>query len=62
MDGAGYEFLARAAFPGDQDRGIRRRDELDLPHHLAQAGAVANEIAEVVRAADLPQQIIVLGL
>jgi hypothetical protein len=62
VDCAGHEFLARAAFSGDEHRSIRGCDELNLLHHFPQAGTIADDIAEVVLAADFLLQVGVLRL
>ena len=54
------EFLARSAFPGDQDGSVGRRDQLNLLHYFNQAGTSADDIAEVLFDADLVEQISVL--
>ena len=44
MDGAGDELLAGAALSGDEHGRIGGRDELDLLHHLLQAGTAAHDV------------------
>src|ERR1700693_321268 len=48
--------------PVDQDGSIGGRNELNLLHHLSQAGTSADDIAEVLFAADFIEQVGVLSL
>src|SRR6202040_2782935 len=62
VDGPRDELLSRAAFPGDQDGSIGRRNELNLLHHLSQAGTSPDDVAEILFGADFIEQISVLSL
>jgi len=62
VDRARDELFSRTAFSGDEHRGIGRRNELNLMHHFAQAGASPDDVAEILFAADLIEQVGVLGL
>ena len=57
VHGSGDQFLARAGFAADQDGGVGGRDRLDLLQDLAQGGALADDVAEVVLGADFLLQI-----
>src|SRR5277367_885687 len=52
VDGAGNEFLTRAALAGDEHCGIRGRDELNLLFHFPHARAFAYNVAKVEFASD----------
>src|SRR5579862_8633194 len=62
VDGARDQLLSRTAFPGDQDGRIGRRNEFHLPHNLSQAGTSPDDVAEVLFAADLIEQVRVVSL
>ena len=62
MDRASDELFAGTAFPGDQDGGIGRRNELNLLHHLSQAGTSPDDVAEVLFGANFVEQVSVLSL
>src|SRR5580704_1292736 len=58
----GYEFLARAALSGDKHRCICRCHKLNLLLHFPDARTVADDVTEVVPAADFFPQVSVLLL
>jgi len=62
VDGSRDQFLAGAAFPSHEHGGLSGGDEPNLLHHLPQAGTHTDEVAKVMRAAELLQQIVVLRL
>ncbi len=62
VDSSCNELLSGTTFSSDQDGSIGRRNELNLPHHLSQAGTSADDIAEVLFGADFIEQVNVLGL
>src|SRR5690606_8403658 len=57
VDRGGGELLARAGLTAQPARRARRRDLLDLRQHLAQRGALADDVAEVELAVQLLVQV-----
>ena len=62
VDGAGHEFLAGAAFAGDEHGGIGGGDEFDLPEHFSQRRAFADDVASAARRGHFLAQVAVFLL
>ena len=62
VSSASDEFLAHTAFSGDEHRCTGRCDKLNLLHHFPQSWTSADDVTEVVFAADFFPQIVVVGL
>ena len=60
VDGAGDEFLARAALAVDEHCGIGGRDELDLLQHLLQSRTVPDDVVRAKGCCDFLAQIKIL--
>ena len=58
MNGAREQFFAGSGFALDEDGGIGGRNGLNLPQHIAQAGAFAHDVVETVFDIDLVFEIL----
>src|SRR5262249_23261373 len=62
MDGARDQLLSGAGLAEDEDRGVRRRHQLDLLEGVRQRPALPDDLLEVVGGLDLFLQLQVLAL
>src|SRR5690242_18063616 len=62
VNGTSHEFLASAAFARDNDCGVGRRHQVNFLHHFAHTDAATNNVAKIMLAAELIEQVGILGL